>query len=181
MLAYVFWHAALPGTAPQEYRQRLQRFHRQLQEIPPAGFLESHTWQVGTVPWLDGLGTHEDWYVLDKASSLDPLADAAVSYRLESAHGSIAGLAASGIAGLYKPARGERAAADGDRASWFIKPAGTSYDGLYRYLDEQDPSIAGRLWQRFLTLGPTPEFCLVGNEGIDLPAEYAPLVVSRHR
>jgi hypothetical protein len=181
MLAYVFWHSPSPGTVPQEYVQRLHAFHQQLQMTPPVGFLASHTWHIGTVPWLEDAGTYEDWYLLEDTSYLDALADAAISHQYRSVHDSIAGLAATGIAGLYKPARAEHARAEGECASWFSKPAGTTYAELYSYLDEQDPSIAGRLWQRFLTLGPTPEFCLARSDVIDLPAEYAPYVVFRRR
>jgi hypothetical protein len=180
MLAYVFWHSPSPGIDSREYSRRLRAFHRHLNEIPPAGFVASHTWHIGSVPWLEDAGTHEDWYLLQDASCLDALAEAAISHRIRSLHDSVAGLAASGIAGLYKPARAEHARAEGDCASWFSKPSGTTYAEFYRYLDEQVPSIAGRLWQRFLTLGPTPEFCLAESDGVDLPAEYAPLVVSRH-
>ena len=181
MLAYLFWHSPSAGTDPQVYRQRLLAFHQQLNESSPAGLLASHTWHVKTVPWLQGTNNYEDWYVLEDASYLDTLAEAAVSHRLSTVHDSIAGLAASGIAGLYKPARGNEARAAGDTATWFSKPAGTSYADLYTYLDEHDPPVAGGLWQRFLTLGPTPEFCLVGNELVQLPAEYAPIVVPRDR
>jgi hypothetical protein len=181
MLAYLFWHSAAAGTDLQIYLQRLRAFHQRLSESPPAGLLMSHSWQVGTVPWLQRANSFEDWYVLEDVSYLDTLAEAAVSDRLRLAHDSIAGLAASGIAGLYKPARSDHAQTDGNVATWFSKPVGASYEDLHGYLEDHDPSLGGGLWQRFLTLGPTPEFCLVGNARVHLPSEYAPIVVSRGR
>jgi hypothetical protein len=181
MLAYLFWHSASAATDPQVYLQRLRSFHQQLSQSSPAGLLASYTWHVGTVSWLQDANCYEDWYVLEDASYLDTLAEAAVSHRLRSVHDAIAGLATSGVAGLFKPACGDRAQAEGNLVSWFSKPVGTSYDDLYGYLEEQDPSLTGGLWQRFLTLGPTPEFCLVTTEDPHLPAEYAPIVVSRGR
>jgi hypothetical protein len=181
MLAYVFWHSAAPAAPAQEYMTRLHAFHEKLNETPPAGLLASHTWRVEAVPWLGGLSSFEDWYVLEDASHLDALAEAAVSHRLRPVHDSLAHLSARGTAGLYKPARRVQAQAGGPIATWFSKPAGESYDDLYTWLDEQDPSIAVRLWQRFLTLGPGPEFCVAGNEAVDLPAGCAPAVVQRYQ
>jgi hypothetical protein len=181
MLAYVFWHSADPAIPIQEYVRRLHAFHETLHESPPAGLLASYTWRVEAVPWLDGLNSFEDWYLLEDASYLDALAEGAVSGSLRPAHDSVAHLAARGTAGLYKPARALQAQVDGPVVTWFSKPAGTSYDDLYASLNEQDPSISNSLWQRFLTLGPTPEFCVTGNEALDLPAGCASYVVERCR
>jgi hypothetical protein len=181
MLAYVFWHSAAPAVLAEEYMDRLQAFHTQLNETPPPGLLSSHTWRVDGAPWLDDVNGFEDWYLVEDTSKLDALAEAAVSRHLRSVHDAVAHLAAAGTAGLYKPARETRAQVDGSVVTWFSKPAGQSYDELYTRLDEQDPSIAGRLWQRFLTLGPGPEFCAVGDEPVELPVACVPCRVYRYQ
>lgn len=178
MLAYVFWHSAAPEEAGGEYDQRLQAFHRALAHDPPAGLLASHTWRVTAVPWLGGEG-HEDWYLLEDAGALDPLAVGAVSGRTGSVHDAIARLAAGGTAGLYKPAYGQRAEVAGPIARWFGKPAGITYGDFFTVLERQDPTIRQRLWQRFLTLGPTPEFCLIGESPRALETGSDVLVVHR--
>ena len=180
MLAYVFWHAPVTPPAP-DYLDRLRAFHRTLNEHRPSGLLESRTWAVGSLPWLDGAECFEDWYVLECAANLDALAGAAVSNRVGMDHEAIAQLAADGIAGLYRPARQARAAVDGAVATWFRKPSGMSYDELYGRLDILDASMADRLWRRFLTLGPAGEFCLIGSEEPQLPDGCQPVVVSRSR
>ena len=180
MLAYVFWHTPVTSPAP-DYAGRLRAFHRTLNENRPSGLLESYSWAVGSLPWLDCTECFEDWYVLQGAYSLDALAGAAVSERVGTDHEAIAQLAGAGIAGLYRPARQARAAVDGPVATWFGKPSRMSYDDFYARLDALDPSTADRLWQRFLTLGPAGEFCLVGDRAAALPDGCQPVAVSRSR
>ncbi len=179
MLAYVFWHSPVPGIASEEYVHRLHTFHEDLNGLPADGLLSSNTWRVEGVPWLAGPSTFEDWYVLRASSYLDTLAEVALSHRLLAVHDAVAHLAGSGTAGLYKPARASEATVLGSVATWFNKPPGESYSDFYAFLDAQDTSIAHRHWQRFLTLGPGPEFCVVGEGAVELPATCAPVVVRR--
>lgn len=178
MLAYIFWHAATASADLREYAKRLHAFHQKLMETPPDGLLASHTWQTEAVSWLNAPHVFEDWYVMADTSHLDALAKGAVSHHVGADHDAVARLAAEGTAALYKPARRVRAEVDGLHATWFSKPAGMSYDELYARLDQQDPSNADRLWQRFLTLGPSPEFCLVGTKLLELDGSV-PAVVRR--
>jgi hypothetical protein len=51
------------------------------------------------------------------------------------------------------------------RGTWFDKPAGVAYEELYRALSQAASGAAAGLWGRQMTLGPTPEFCLLSPSG----------------
>lgn len=170
LLAYVFWHWPRDGVEPAHYQSLLRAFHRQLAVYPSPGFQGSRVWRVDGASWLPGGSGYEDWYLLDQAGSLDSLEQAAVSDpRLES-HDSIAALAVGGMAGLYQ---GE-GSMDGSLALWLHKPAGMSYQ---TFLAEAQ-AFGGCIWMRKMVLGPTPEFCLVGDNP-QLPQGWEGIEVSR--
>ena len=72
---------------------------------------------------------------------------------------------------LYASA-GRRTALDAERAVWFGKTAGVSYDEFFDRLGERRS-----LWQRQMVLGPTPEFCSVDDDDVPTGA----VVVTRIR
>jgi hypothetical protein len=180
MLAYVFWHWPQPYIPQEEYEWRLAGFHKGLNENRPAGVQRSCTWRVDHASWLPRGLAYEDWYLLDDSRTLDVINTAVVSGVLQPLHDPIAALAAGGTAGLYQPARVTRAAVSAPIAVWFAKSDGMSYAHLYSVLDAIETATAARLWQRMLVLGPTPEFCLLQEEGgSPLPADWPSITVAR--
>jgi hypothetical protein len=157
VLAYVFWHRPASGVDRDAYETRLAAFHAALAAAPPAGFRRSVALRVGGAPWLAGEG-YEDWYLLDGSATLDRLNEAAVSGSRRSPHDTVAGLAGEGSGGLYRNVAGTEGL-DEPTAQWFAKPAGTSYDAL---MDGFRDLTGSGVWQRQMTLGPTPEYCLRG-------------------
>ena len=172
-LAYVFWHWSAP-PAPS-YQERLAAFHRALAADPPPGFRGSHSFAIEGAPWVPGAAAFEDWYLVDDFAALGALNDAAVSGSRKAPHDGIAPLAAGGTGGLYRLQSGD--SRDVVEAHWFAKPVGTSYADFF---DRLRP-LVGRgmaLWQRQMTLGPTPELCLQSATAIALPAELRGVRVS---
>ena len=55
-------------------------------------------------------------------------------------------------------------------AQWFAKPAGLSYPQVFAAIEPALRPVAGSLWMRRMTLGPSPEFCVLARE----PATLAP-------
>ena len=159
LLAYLFWHWPRPGAAITAYEADLLKFHASLAARPPAGFVRSATFAAGAVPWLPGLrDSYEDWYLVQDWTALGGLNRAAVGPVHIGPHDQVAHQAAAGTAGLYALHTGNDAAGQ-TAAAWFAKPPGWSYSDLFAALDgclEQGSA----LWQRQLTLGPAPEFCL---------------------
>ncbi len=158
LLAYLFWHWPRPGAPITTYETDLLRFHASLTADPPAGFVRSATFAVA-VSWLPGIrGSYEDWYLVQDWAALGGLNRAAVGPAHTRPHDQVAHQAAGGTAGLYALHAGNDAAGQA-AAAWFGKPEGWSYGELFAALDgclEQGSA----LWQRQLTLGPAPEFCL---------------------
>ena len=78
-------------------------------------------------------------------------------------HQQVAQLAEYGTGGLYRLKRRTIDAAVGAQmrfATWFQKPTGMSYASLFDFLRESRVGSPSLLWQRQMTLGPAPEFCL---------------------
>jgi hypothetical protein len=168
LLAYLFWHWPGSGAHLMTYETDLLKFHASLAARPSPGFVRSATFAVSGVPWLPGHhDSYEDWYLVDNWAALGDLNRAAVGPAHARAHDQVAHQAAGGTAGLYALHTG------GDdpgqlEASWFAKPPGWSYRDLLAALDgclEQGCA----LWQRQLTLGPAPEFCLRAATRLTLP------------
>ena len=168
MLAYVFWHRPRRHVAPAHYEAGLAAFHATLTADAPAGFKSSLYARVDGAEWIGGSG-YEDWYLVDDWAALGRLNDAAVRGARRTPHDAVAAEAGDGIAGIYRRMLGAPRPA-GAHATWFHKPDGLAYDAVGEALDEH---LAGRdasLWQRQMTLGPTPEFCLLADEPLELGA-----------
>lgn len=154
MLAYVFWHRPAPETASGPYERALAGFHLALAAAPPPGFRRSWAFRLAEVPWLSGLG-YEDWYLVDDFAALGELNEAAVSASRQAPHDAVAGLAADGTAGVYRLVAGEPNPG-ATRATWLSKPAGETYPAFLAEIGAPGASA----WQRQMTLGPAPEFCV---------------------
>jgi len=180
MLAYVFWHWPRPGVAFDEYEARQGAFHQALAARGPASLETSSIWRVVGAPWTPTSVAYEDWYLLESSAGLDALNAAAVSDSLREAHDAAASLAAGGMGGLYTPSGprvGLEPALDGALAQWFAKPEAMRYGALYQRLR---PHLA-HVWARMMTLGPTPEFLLLGDDPRALPAEWRAQLIRRER
>jgi hypothetical protein len=170
VLAYVFWHSPRWGVDTAQYEQGLLGFQRTLAADPPDGFYGCSTHRLDGVPWLDDGTPYEDWYLVADFAALGDLNEAAIEGARRSPHDQVAGQASAGIAGVYArwfghPAPDARV--DG-RHRWFAKPAGMAYENLRSELVQLVPERAV-VWRRQMTLGPTPEFCLVEIEPVDVP------------
>jgi hypothetical protein len=180
MLAYVFWHWPRPGVASDDYVARQQAFHHALATRGPAALEASYIWRVMGAPWTPASVAYEDWYLLENSAGLDALNAAAVSDPLRAVHDAAAGLSAGGMAALYTPSGprvGAEPALDGSLAQWFAKPEAMRYGALYQRLR---PNLA-HLWARMMTLGPTPEFVLLGEDLHALPSEWRAQITRRER
>ena len=160
MLAYLFWHCARAEVAASDYEAALTAFHRALLQSRPQGYLGSFVVALESIPWLSGRAGYADWYLVESSADLDTINRAAVTGAREAPHASVAALAHDGIAGLYRVSRG-RLRLPGDRVeeTWVSKAAGERYEDFFARL-EGGIGEYGCLWQRQMTLGPTPEFCL---------------------
>ena len=154
MLAYVFWHRPAHDTASAPYEHALAAFHRALAAEPPPGFRRSWAFRLAEVPWLGGPG-YEDWYLVDSFAALGELNEAAVSASRQAPHDAVAGLAADGTAGVYRLVAGEPSLGTA-RAAWLPKPPGKTYPAFLAEVGAPSASV----WQRQMTLGPAPEFCV---------------------
>jgi hypothetical protein len=146
MLAYVFWHQPQNGVVPTDYEEGLRAFHDRL-AVPSASF------RIESLPFAQPGGGYEDWYLVEDWTELGELNVVALSGERRTPHDDVARLAAGGWAGIYLLVRGETRPPSSTR--WVSKPAGQSYDAFLEAVS------APTIWQRQMTLGPTPEFCLV--------------------
>jgi N-acetylglutamate synthase-like GNAT family acetyltransferase len=165
--AYVFWHRPRADVDAERYAEALTAFHAALASEPPTGLLSSWSSALSEAPWPDaGEGWLEDWYVLRGIGSLGVLERAAIDARRRGAHDAAAAGTGEGTAGLYGLVAGVPAG-DVGSAAWLAKPDGEPYEGFIPALAEAAGPRAS-VWQRRLTLGPTPEFAVVGTFG-ELP------------
>ena len=177
-LGYVFWHWLRVGGEVGAYEDALADFQRTLLENAPPGFRGAMVFRQDPAPWLSAPGPHYvDWYLTDGSAALDPLNDAAVSAACRATHDAAAGAAAGGTAGLYRLRQGAVEAAEVRCATWFFKPAGMSYEALDADLAHRMQGIPSQLWSRAMTLGPTPEMCVLAAEAISLPAAFDAITV----
>ena len=178
-LAYVFWHWMRVGGDVVGYEDALAGFQEVLLADAPAGYRGAMVFRQAPAAWLPGRGPHYvDWYLTDGSAALDPLNDAAVSAACRGVHDAAAVGAAGGTAGLYGLRQGVVPAARVRCATWFSKPAGMSYEALDALVAERMDGACGQLWSRRMTLGPTPEMCVLAPEAISLPDAFNAVSVS---
>jgi N-acetylglutamate synthase-like GNAT family acetyltransferase len=162
--AYVFWHRPRPDVDVGGYVEALAAFHAALGESPPTSLLASWSLALAEPPWPEGgEGWLEDWYVLRGIGGLGALERAAIDARRRGAHDAAAAGTGEGTAGVYGLLHGPPIPEGGPgSAAWLAKPEGESYDSFVGALVEAAGPGAS-VWQRRLTLGPTPEFAVVGS------------------
>lgn len=172
-LAYVFWHWIEDGADGDAYEDALKAFQEMLRAHPSPGLQRAVVFRHGPAPWLPGQARYYvDWYLTDGSAALDPLNEAAVSAACREAHAAAAEHASGGTAGLYAVRQGSVRAAEVRWATWFSKPAGISYASLDTALEAQTAGLRTLLFSRRMTLGPTPELCLLAASAIELPKAY---------
>jgi len=176
LLAYVFWHWRRPDVGAASYVERLIAFHEALRRSAPTGFRASATFRAGGAPWVESDESYEDWYVTDGSAALDALNDASVSGNCQAPHDAAARAAAGGTAGLYRLRLGSGDVARAREGRWLAKPPGMTYRDFYARLEPLVESADFGLWGRQMTLGPTPEFCLMSPESAALPKALPVLV-----
>jgi hypothetical protein len=160
MLAYVFWHWPLPTISEQAYTERLIGFHQSLRDHAFPGFHSSHVFQIEHAPWgPPNQSLYEDWYMVENFAALEMLNQMAVAAINKAPHDQAAQNAAGGTAGVYQLNVGDADPAYAQIACWFAKPTGMSYPAFFSLIRPLVTEHGGALWQRQMTLGPTPEFC----------------------
>ncbi len=160
MLAYVFWHWSLSTINERDYIDRLVSFHQSLRSHAFPDFHSSHVFQVKNAPWgPPDKPFYEDWYLVENFASLETLNITAITAANKAPHDQAAQYAADGKAGLYQLCAGEVDPARSHIACWFSKPTGMSYGAFFSLVRPLVEENEGALWQRQMTLGPTPEFC----------------------
>ena len=170
MLAYVFWHRPRAHVAPAHYETALARFHAALAEHPPDGFSGSVRVRLDRAPWLAGEDAgpaYEDWYLVDGWPAIGRLDAAAVHGPRRTPHDAVAGESGHGTAGIYRRMLGAPRPT-GRHATWFAKPDGLPYADLGAALDTRLQGRDASLWQRQMTLGPTPSLRLLAEAPVDL-------------
>ena len=180
LLAYVFWHQPRAGTRAADYETLLRGFHDTLATAPPDGFHGSASFRLPRAPWAPPGPVYEDWYLVRDSGALDPLNAAAVSGVRRRPHDTVAAHAGWGAAGLYRLRDGSPAFERADRAVWFGKEPGQSYDAFYAAVRKAAGPSEWALWGRQMVLGPTPEFCLHG-AGQDFPLPTGATAISLAR
>jgi hypothetical protein len=184
-LAYLFWHWPRAEAPRDAYERDLADFQAALRAARPRGFLDSTTFRVAAPPFGSRRDGYEDWYLVDDFAALGVLETAAVADAggVGERHERAARAAETGTAGLYG-LRAGRPGLGGGVAHWFRKPDGMGYGDLDELLA---PLLGGGggagagLWQRKLTFGPAPEFCLAAGGRLELPADLEVLAVGRTR
>jgi hypothetical protein len=173
MLVYLFWHWRFPDVDVDVYQKNLVQFHKVLAAHKPAGFITSVVFRIQGAPWLQtDLEAYADWYLVKDSAALDPLNEMAVSASCRETHDKVAREASNGAGSLYRFRIGENNVAGSRFSVWFSKPAGTTYDDLYKLLQSQTSRPGIGLWGRQMVLGPSPEFCLLSPTAIDLPDKF---------
>jgi hypothetical protein len=184
MLAYVFWHRPLDGSALDSYEHAQIAFHRSLAHAPPVGFQSSAVFRVPAgaagLPWLEGPG-YEDWYFVEDYTALGVLNTAAVGHGHRTVHDALAHRFGAGAGGLYGLIEGHLPVGPGafgqdSVAVWVARSPGTQRRGLDDLLGDGMDSQHASLWRRQLVLGPAPELCLLAGDRakLGLPAGVAP-------
>ena len=179
MLGYLLWHTPL-GDDTGRYEDGLVAFHRALAANAPTGFVRSWTLRVDQPAWLpEGPAHYLDWYLVDDFTALGALNEAAVDGTRRRPHDAVAALARTGTAGVVALMAGVAEAPADPVVGVLDKPAGQAYDAFRPALAAAVAAAAGAGgWMRQMTLGPGPEFVVVGAGG-RLPAVPWPVTTLR--
>ena len=176
MLAYVFWHWPSPEHAAADYDALQRAFHAALAQTAPHGFQRSFAFRLdGRAPWLGGTPAYADWYLVDDSAALDPLNVAAVSGICEAPHNAVARAMAAGAGSLFGAFTDLTSVGPARTITFVTKPRTTPYE-TFRIEIGNLPCES--LWRRQLVLGPTPEFALLSQSPLQIPATFNPLTVS---
>lgn len=180
MLAYVFWHRKMDHVRAVEYEASLVEFHKALMNSKVNGYLGSIVSRIEGAPWMmmERSG-YEDWYCISNSEVIDALNQSAVTGISKNPHDSAARMAVDMHAGLYESKNHFEGHLDSEWAIWFSKPAGTEYSQLYAEIEALSPDGESDLWRRRMVLGPTPEFCLLAKQRIEIPESMKPIQVKR--
>lgn len=171
-MLYLFWHWTQAGVDQTVYTARLARFQEELEAAGPGTGLDVSpvSFVASAAPGLIGAGTplYLDAYLMAGTPQLAALNLAAVTGEPGVAHAQVARLAGGGAGALYQPFRGSPVRPDTWQvAYWFAKPDGMTYDSLAELLN----TIPGQFdsLQRFMVLGPNPEFVLFATADLTIP------------
>jgi len=179
VLAYLFWHTPQSADGPT-YERGLTAFHRALAGSPPDGFVRSWTLRVARPAWLpDGPAHYLDWYLIETFAALGELNDGAIAGTRRAPHDDVAALARTGTAALVGHVAGttDVPGAPALAVALLDKPAGQPYSTFRADLTEAAAARPGTgCWMRQMTLGPGPEFVVLGEAG-RMPALPAPATV----
>lgn len=172
-LGYLFWHWPLPDVSTESYEEGLRSFQRALTSDGPSGLIEALTFREERLPWETRRGRrYEDWYVVKDFSGLGVINQAAVKNSAAAPHDSVARQASGGAGGVYRRILGELPPRDARFAAWFQKPSGLTYRSLYERVGGSVKHSETGVWQRQMTLGPAPEFCVHSRERVRLPTTF---------
>jgi len=167
MLVYVFWHQPRAGVALDEYAGALLAFES---IFKAQGHVEDvQSFRMESVPWFGGgARVYADWYVMSDSSKLDPVNEHAVTGPCEAPHRAIAAMTGSGAGSLYDITYPGCKVDEARHGVWLSKPNAMSYAEFREKLAAlQTDGVC--LLQRRMALGPSPEFCVLSVEAVQLP------------
>ena len=182
MIAYAFWHRKKPEVERQDYENAISKFQESLREPELPGFAGSLVARLEEeAPWFNDKspGGYEDWYLLDGSAVMDKLNEFAVGGARKKPHDDLANLATDFRGGLYQLRIGSPSSLLGSVSTWISKQRGYPYESFYDAMTEFVSAKDRSLWRRQMTLGPTPEFCLISEKRLDLPKVFNPIVIHR--
>jgi hypothetical protein len=164
MLAYVLWHHPRGEDSTRIiYEASLLALHEGLHEAKIDGFVDSTTSTVLGLPWLPGADNREDWYVVRDWYGIGALSEALHSGRQKVARDLVTHSSSVDGAAIYRLHSGE-CRIDAPSAVWFPKPDGMAYWVMEELMEPLFGTHGWGLWQRQLALGPSPEFCFLGEQ-----------------
>jgi hypothetical protein len=114
---------------------------------------------------------------VDGSAALDPLNEAAVSGMRRGSHDVLAHAMGAGAGSLLHLSDAAADVAGARWATWLSKPTGMPYDPFYQRLAPVRGRDGVSLWRRQMVLGPTPEFCLLSHELLELPPGFVALAL----
>ncbi len=170
-LAFILWHRREHTAGATDYESHLEAFHGSLENRRPDGFLGSESWRFHSLGWIrNGGPVYEDWYLIEGFSALGLLNQQAVATPHAMSHDAVAGLAESGVGGLYQlEAGGINLGGPSLWCYWLTKPKSLRTPAFVEEASELARRSGASLWRRQLNMSPAVEYCFRSDEAIDLP------------